>query len=255
MFFKFLTLNICHGGRPIKKMINFLKEEKPDVLVLQEVYDGKERFLVENFHSFDILKRESGFKYGSFSPLFSMIIKKQKVPQGNAIFSKFPIISSSLTYFDHQYGEFDFENWFELKDYSFVPSGLQHCKIEVDKTIFNVFNIHGIWGVDGKDNEERFKMGEIILKKIKNKQNVILAGDFNLNPDTQTVNSIERELKNVFKNKLKTTFNLKRKKVPGDWKNAVVDMIFVSKNVKVLEYHCPQADISDHLPLVCIFEI
>ena len=58
----------------------------------------------------------------------------------------------------------------------------------------------------------------------------------------------------MFKDELKTTFNMKRKTDPG-YAAAVVDMIFISKNIEVISHDCPQVDISDHLPLVCKFNI
>lgn len=36
---------------------------------------------------------------------------------------------------------------------------------------------------------------------------------------------------------------------------SVVDMIFVSKNIKVIDKNCPNIDITDHLPLICTLEI
>jgi endonuclease/exonuclease/phosphatase family metal-dependent hydrolase len=120
--------------------------------------------------------------------------------------------------------------------------------------ILNIFNIHGIWGLDSKDNERRLKMSKIIVDEIKNKENVILAGDFNVNPNTKTIENIELYLKNVFKDELKTTFNMKQKVGKG-YVTSVVDMIFVSKYINAIRHYCPDLDISDHLPMVCILEL
>ena len=97
-------------------------------------------------------------------------------------------------------------------------------------------------------------MSKIIRDQIKDKENVILAGDFNVRPDTKTIHNIEKVLKNVFKDELVTTFNMKRKTNPG-YATAVVDMIFISHNTAVVSHSCPPVDISDHLPLVCEFNI
>lgn len=47
---------------------------------------------------------------------------------------------------------------------------------------------------------------------------------------------------------------MKRKTTFG-YATAVVDMIFVSGDICVTSKSCPKVDISDHLPLVCEFEI
>jgi endonuclease/exonuclease/phosphatase family metal-dependent hydrolase len=99
-------------------------------------------------------------------------------------------------------------------------------------------------------------MGELIAEQVKDLENVILAGDFNLFPSTKTVELIEDHLKNVFKNELTTSFNMKQKTNPNtNYATSVVDMIFVSKNIKVIQHYCPQVDISDHLPLVSVIEL
>jgi endonuclease/exonuclease/phosphatase family metal-dependent hydrolase len=54
---------------------------------------------------------------------------------------------------------------------------------------------------------------------------------------------------------LTTTFNLKRKGSSGGWAKATVDKMFVSKNIKISEHYCPKADVSDHLPLVCVVDL
>jgi len=97
-------------------------------------------------------------------------------------------------------------------------------------------------------------MGGIIAQNIKDKENVILAGDFNVSPNTKTMEQVEKYLCNIFKNELTSTFNMKRKTKSG-YAAAVVDMIFISKNIKVINKKSPNIDISDHLPLVSTLEI
>ncbi|MBI3620307.1 hypothetical protein HY214_04160 [Candidatus Roizmanbacteria bacterium] len=92
-------------------------------------------------------------------------------------------------------------------------------------------------------------MSKVIIDEIKDKENIILAGDFNVKPKTKTITDIENYLVNVFKNELKSTFNMRQKTDPG-YATAVVDMIFVSRNFKVAKHSCPDIDVSDHLPLV-----
>jgi endonuclease/exonuclease/phosphatase family metal-dependent hydrolase len=250
---KLVALNTDHGGRPIEKLIDFLKKENAEILCLQEVYNGVDSQLENNFRSLRIFKEKLSYPYCSFFPTHAVIIHNKKAPSGNLILSKFPIIDSSFTFFNSYYQEFDFRGWFEKGDYRFVPKGLQEAIIDIDDKEINIFNIHGPWGFDGKDNQERFQALSIIEKKLENKKNIILAGDFNLNPQTQFVQRLEKKLINVFKNKIKTSFNIKRKKEKGDWENSIVDMVFVSKEIKIIDSYQPQVDISDHLPLVIKF--
>jgi endonuclease/exonuclease/phosphatase family metal-dependent hydrolase len=82
-------------------------------------------------------------------------------------------------------------------------------------------------------------------------------GDFNVQANTKTIKNIEKHMQNVFKEDLTTSFNLAHKdleKYPG-YETAVVDMFFVSKDVKVITKSVPDDDVSDHLPLLCEVEI
>ncbi|MEK7458162.1 MAG: endonuclease/exonuclease/phosphatase family protein [Patescibacteria group bacterium] len=143
------------------------------------------------------------------------------------------------------------------KDFSQHPKNMQCCEIYVGGTKLNVCNMHGLWELSGGDTPERLKMSEIIVQEVGNKRKVILAGDFNLRPNIQTVQNIEKHLANVFKDQLRTTFNLKRKdlkKFPG-YASTVVDMIFTSKDVSILSRGSPNVDVSDHMPLVVEFSV
>jgi len=187
-----------------------------------------------------------------------------KIEQGNTIFSRFPIKSTQVIFYDRLYND-KYEEKFE--NFPNTPRNLQQVVLGVKGKEVNIFNTQGIWGTDGEDNERRSNMINIIIEQIKGKQNVILAGDFNLKDSTQAVANIEKYLINIFKGEAKTSFNMKRKiksgvnfgfdrpeAVPG-YAQAVVDMIFSSSNIKVIKHKYAEVDISDHLPLVTILEI
>lgn len=253
MKIKILTLNIW-GGELLGNVINFIRKEDPDIVLLQEVNNGMDG-LNSKFRSLDILRKELGFPYCSFEPLFVGIRSGNKIPQGNAIFSRFPIKSSRAVFFDIPFRELKLESGNTQKpENQFIPMGMLKANIEIDKKDFNAYSVHGIWGFDGKDNARRLEMSETIVSEIKDKDNVILAGDFNLNPNTNTIKNIEVYLQNIFSNELTSTFNMKHKNIPG-YATAVVDMILVSKHFQVVNHYMPNVDVSDHMPLICEIEI
>ncbi len=230
-------------------ILEFLKKEKPDILAVQEAYNGRYFDLEKRLRSIDVLKGE--FSYEFFSPACIAVLKEGKFEAGNAIFSNLPIIETNTAFFEIPFGEVaNYET--PGSDFSLTPRNLQHAVIKAEDTNLNVFNTQGIWGKDSEDNERRLKMSEAIVKKIRNKENVILAGDFNVMPHTRTVFNIEQHLTSVFKDKVKTTFNLKQKSNPG-LADAAIDMVFVSNDLKIIDSYCSDVNVSDHLPLVCIF--
>ncbi|MBU0978209.1 endonuclease/exonuclease/phosphatase family protein [Patescibacteria group bacterium] len=250
MTIKFLTLNLLQGGLLMDNILNFLDQQQPDIIALQEVHNGTNPNLPANYRSIQILSQHLSRYKSFFKAGFLRQAPEGNIDQGNAIFSKFPI-KQKEAYFVN--GEYDLQpNIPPNRDWSTNPQIMQWAEIEVGDNNLNIFNLHGIWGKDGDDNPARHRMGQIILDQIKGKSNVILAGDFNLRPTTQVIKNIEQHLTNVFKDELVTTFNLQRKGPSADsgYATSVVDMIFVSPNLKIISHSCPQVDISDHLPLV-----
>lgn len=242
----YLSLNIWSGGTLFDNLLSFLKKENAGILALQEVYDGKNPLWERQFRSFHILQQELGFEYSSIAAHVIDLRHFGKVPQGNAIFSKFPIITEDVVFFDEPLGERSEET---ETDWSNWPCNLQHVIVGLGEKKLNVFNTHGPWGTHGGDTTRRLTMSGKIVEAIQGKEYVILSGDFNTRPNTKTIKQIEKYLINVFPSELPTTFNMKRKTDPG-YATSVVDMLFVSKSIQVLQKECSNVDVSDHLPLV-----
>lgn len=253
MKIKFITLNLWQGGNLLPQILEYVRGEDPDIIALQEVYDGIHVGLSDKYRTVEVFKQTKIFPYVFYSPAFLDTKPEGNISQGNAIFSKYPIIFGKTIFYDVPYGK-RYEN--RTDEYPFNPRNLQRVVVRLKNQDLHVFNTQGIWGLDGGDNERRLKMSEIIANEIKDKQNVILAGDFNLRPNTKTIQNIEKKLVNIFKDELKTTFNIKRKaKFMEGYSKAVVDMIFTSTSMHIIDHYCPEVDISDHLPLVILFEI
>ncbi len=256
MTIKFLTLNIWRNNKQVDNAVKFLQKENPDIINLQEVYNGTGNKIDKRFRTLEILKEKLDHEFHNFAPAFRDISEKERVDadSGNAVFSRFPIKAAQTIFFDSSYGVlYDPEE--KPEEFPNLPRLLQRVVVEFSNFALNIYNVHGPWNLRGeKDTEKRLKMSEIITKEVANKNKVILAGDFNVRPQTKTIKNIEVYLKNVFKNGLETTFNMKYKTDPG-YATAVVDMVFVSPDIQVVEYYCPQVDISDHLPLIAVFDI
>lgn len=248
MKIKYIALNIWQGNL-LDNAISFVKSENPDIISLNEVYNEQSENFKKNFRTFEILKKELKYKFYSFAPAF-FDLNRNKALQGNAVFSVFPIISEEVTFYDFPFGNFCLK---VKKDNEKIPRNIQHVVLKIKENEINVFNTHGIWGFNGKDNRRRLKMSNIIVNKIKDKKNVILSGDFNVLPNTKTIENIERYLTNVFKNELKTSFNMQYKE-KKEFSTSVVDMIFTSRIIKILDHYCPNVNVSDHLPLVSVLK-
>ncbi len=253
MKLKIITLNLFEGGVLMDNILSFLNRENADIIFLQEAYNSKDKNQPINFQTLTILKQNFPDYYFKFAPEGREILPNLKVEFGNLILSRIKITSHEAIFFDVPYDS-NFNKSQKNGDFSFDPQNLQKAKITIGHKTITLLNIHGIWGFDGLDNPRRLKMGSKIINSFKNEKNIILGGDFNLIPQTKTIARIEKYLVNIFKNELKTTFNMKYKTIPG-YNTAVVDMLFVSPQLKVVNHYCPSDDVSDHRPLVAMVQI
>lgn len=235
-------------------LLAYIHKEKPDILALQEVYDGTSPDLEKRFRTMKEFEKE----FGEFLPnnAFGATIFDTgvNIKWGNAIFSKFPIKTSKTIFFDLPYSNYNFT---EDPDPRLAAEGMLEGELDVNGKKVFVYSWHGVWDHHGGDTEKRQVMQEKICNSLKGKERIILAGDTNVNPDTNVVKNIIDELgvESIFGQSLKTTFNLKRKENKGNYDKSPVDMIFVSKNIKVLQSKMHEVDVSDHYPLEATLEI
>lgn len=253
MKIKCISLNLWDGGNLFPNILTFLKEHKDaDILILQEVYDSHDPGMVANFRSLDALREYITYPYEVFAPAMLDKLLIGKVELGNAILSKFPIVSSEVQFFSDPYRERDA---YDLTENPTAPRILQHATLDINGTTLDVYNLHGVWDLDGDNySERRKKMSEDIIATVQDKKYVLLAGDSNAKPTNPAIRNIEEHLTSVFGQDMKTTYNMRRKDNPG-YASAACDVMFVSPDIRVVEHDCPDVDISDHLPLIATIEI
>ncbi|MDB5166523.1 MAG: Endonuclease/exonuclease/phosphatase [Candidatus Saccharibacteria bacterium] len=247
MEIKVVCLNLWEGGNLFKGILQFLKEQDADILLLQEVYAGIDPSFPDNYRSMDVLQRELNYPHSDFAAAMLDRMPEGKVEGGNAVLSKFPILARDVVFFNEPYGERD---PFDSAQFPTTPRNLQHVQIDAAGTELNVYNTQGVWDLNGDNfSPQRKRMSEMMIQAVAGKPHVILAGDTNARPTNPAMVAVGEHLDNVFGHELATTFNMRRKSDPG-YASSVVDMIFVSHDITVTSKSCPDVDISDHLPLV-----
>ncbi len=254
MKIKVISLNIWCGGELFDEIVAFLKEQDADIVALQEVYNGNDSQLANKYQSMRRLQERLQYPHAAFVEAYRETIPKGKVPHGNAVFSKFPIINSSMIYLAEPMEE-DFEYQDISEHWPLLPAPLQQVTLDTSNGQLNIFNIHGVWDLDGDNySERRQRMSEVILAQIKGIPNVIVMGDTNAKASNPAMRNLEAYLKPVFGEELGTTFNLRHKTNPG-YATAAVDLMYVSPEITVVSKAAPPVDISDHLPLVVELDI
>ncbi len=252
MNIKVVCLNMWLGGKLFENIQPFIERENADILVLQEVHHAESLPPQQEWHAVGELAHILGYPKYAFAPASSVETSEGfRIQFGNAILSRLPITSATSVFYDVPY------NGMQTRvsgDYTREPRNLQHAKITAGDTTLHIFNTQGIWGFDGDDNERRLLMGDIIAEQVQDKQQALLMGDFNVLEGTKAIGKIEVHMKNIFKGELTTSFNMKHKN-GGGFGTAVVDMMFASPDIKILNHYSTSDNVSDHVPLVVEFEI
>ena len=258
---KLLDLNVGIKLDNTKQVLDFIKSENAEICTFQEAMNAVDDSCFEVFKSKnDIVKLEE-YKYNEFAPLFiadgitknNVVVRDfgGKAEQGSLIVSKYKIKEhyNQFYYNDYKY-EYD-ATYFREKDWC---RSIQNAILEIDGKEIQIINVHGIWNKDKIGDERTINQSKFILSKIRKDISVIVVGDFNLLPSTESIKILNSELINLIdKYDIKST----RPNFDDglDNGNIVCDYIFVNDKVKVNSFKVINTDISDHLPLLLDFDI
>jgi hypothetical protein len=139
-----------------------------------------------------------------------------------------------------------------LKDNLDTGLGL-YTQIERKEGIINVVNVHGVvLPVNKLDCPKRIEQSRELIGFLAGISGPkIIGGDFNLEPETESVKMFE---KHGYRNLIKE-FNVDTTRNHLSWdrypnKQLFADYLFVSPEVKIRSFTVPKNEISDHLPLV-----
>lgn len=126
-------------------------------------------------------------------------------------------------------------------------SNLQFAHLAYGDRKLVVCNFHGLWNGGPKtDTEERVKQSKkarAFLDMLSGQ--VVVCGDFNLIPDTESMRIFSRGMRNlVLENKITSTRSSHYAKP-----EKMADYILVTPDVRVAEFAVRKDEVSDHLPL------
>lgn len=240
---KIIQLNTW-GGRLGKQIIELLLREEADIVCLQEAIEmpGGYSFLFEDLEE---IKIHTNYQHCFFSPQFGYKIMKREARSGLAIMSNLPFLETYETFTRLQY-----INNFDLLDTDYNIRCLQHVKVAYKGQNINILNHHGHHIQEHKKgDEETQRQCKMIVDYIQKLQEpVVLCGDFNLTPDSKSIEQINNILINqVKKHDVLTT------RTPLTHKSEVCDYIFTSPKIKVTNFQVLDDVVSDHKALLVEF--
>lgn len=146
-----------------------------------------------------------------------------------------------------------------------LPFKTQHLQLTIGGKLLTICNVHGTaWPINKLDSEERLKQSQKIIDFANSQSGEkIITGDFNLFPNTKSIEMFEeRGFHNLVKDfHITSTRGTLVKQLHPEYGHTdqgfqeFADYTFVSSGIKVKNYTVPDLPISDHLPLMLEFEI
>lgn len=237
----------------------FIKEHAPttDVFMFQEIYNGTSDIPDKEGHHTKIFSEIEqilpDFK-GNFSNTMKNCVWKESgksidVPYGNATFVK----SGIQLHQNHSF-------YLPSAVNTFSQGKALVTELNFDGVEVTLCNVHGCAAPgDKRDCPERIRASQEIIEFMGQFDgHKIIAGDFNLFPDTKSIELFEEaQYRNlILDHKISTTRGTLLKQlhpeygIPPNAFQEFADYMFVSEGVQVVRFDVPDVPVSDHLPLI-----
>ena len=232
----FMSFNTQHCLNYLEQKIDFdimakaIKECGADIIGLNEMrdegpsdeYQAQTKIIAENLGYYHCFAKAIDFAGVN--------------PYGNALISKYPIISAEVVPVPEP----------EVRGYNgyYEDRCLLKAVIDVNGQEISVLVIH--FGLNPDEAENAVKAIVSNLPEGK----VVLMGDFNLPPESELLLPIKERLFDTAK-----LFNKEKLSYPSDAPYIKIDYIFTSSDIKVLSADIPEIIASDHRPHTATIEI
>lgn len=264
---KLLSLNVALFEENNDKLAPFIQAQDADILTLQEVTKRVDSSAKSELISKEGIDSSSpDLTYSFFAPVW-VLSKFEKnyfhgkdvfsfdlggnVEFGNYTKSKFHITKGQNIFVQNYFSYVtDWSKWPE-DDYR----GFQVTDLLIDGKDLRVINYHGIWSKDKKGTDKTKRACETIRDfGLEAKGALVICGDFNLFPDTESIEVLNEQFKNLC-NEYSILSTRPETNELSDLSRNVVDYLFVNDKVKVNHFEVLQSEVSDHLPLVMDFDL
>lgn len=255
---KLISFNIGLKINNSRQVARLLHQLDADFICLQEVIRHFEKTTFPKYRSKAEIDKvlADRYPYRFFGPqwISRKIFTNGKlhrdygglIEQGNYILSKYPILSAhNEHYFKHYSLEIDHTNFAQIDH----PRSVAIVKIKCGQKSFTLANVHGAYSTNKVDTSRSLKQSQYLINlKKRVKGPFILAGDFNVIPNTKSIRILNQHYGNMTK-KFSIITTLPGKKIMA------IDNYFINHKIKPLALQTYQTTISDHLPILFEFDL
>jgi endonuclease/exonuclease/phosphatase family metal-dependent hydrolase len=248
---KIITLNTW-GGRKKSAFLDFLKNNEADIFCFQEVFRGSdektEPLLAGSKDANINLYKDIATSLPNHIGIFTPLIGES---YGLAMFIKNDIpIAESGHIVLHENNHYTIESA-RVSDHT---RKLQWMKIKDGDRELCVSNVHGYWTAEGVDTKHSLIQSEKIRQFLSNSSlPTILCGDFNLMPQTKSIQIFSEDPTPLTNLPLVYNIEHTRTDLCGFPKKFLVDYIFTSPDIIAKRFAVLPDVVSDHAPLLMEF--
>ncbi len=243
---KIVSLNTW-GGKLYEPLVAFIKKESEttDIFCFQEIFSSPESHIEEKYRS-DLFARLCellpGFS-GFFAPMMDGYGMGGRVDYPISFGIAMFVRKSIHVKYHGDLFVYGTRN-LDTVDGDF-PRNVQYALIDDHGKDVWIMNFHGFHNEHKNDTDERLEQSRRLVEFVREKQNVVLCGDFNLKPDTRSITMISEAMRNLITEHNITTTRSEHYKKPDRF----ADFTFV-KGIDVKRFSVPQIVVSDHLPMI-----
>jgi len=225
---------------------DMVTKESPDIIALQEVFESDDA--LGFFPTLTELADNLKFHHRYHSPVYGIRFMASKPEFGNAIISNLAL-GDKQTHFTN----LEYKASISLKQDDYNVRNFQHVTInDQDGKQVHIINHHGYHVPLHKNgNDFTKKACQQIADYAKQLDGaVIITGDFNLLPDSGSIEIINEGFRNLTKE-----YGLQTTRTDLTHKTEPCDFIFVNEKIKVNNFYASEVVASDHQGLVLDFEV
>ncbi len=223
----------------IHNIAKFLDHNKADIICLQELTINFDK--QDNIHTPNFIAEKLG--YHAYFQEITFAGKELKL--ANAIFSKYPFISSRTVWINQEQGSGDYDD--ENRAYLEVVIELAGVKLTVG-------TVHMSYTHAFEPSKRKLQETDALVKAISNnKNNFILTGDFNAQPNSEVIRRIQECVVELGPDYSQNTWTTNPFSYNGFEANDLdyrLDYIFGTQDIKVKSANILATEASDHLPIL-----
>lgn len=249
---KLISLNTWGGRGGKEGLLDFFREHQDvDIFCLQEIWNGGEEM--------------RGVKAGgaplvgvitTLLPDIQAVLPDHRVffrPHFRDYYGLALFVKKDLSILEE--GEvyvYEEKGYISVEDPGNHARNIQYVTIETKNGPHTIINFHGLWNGKGKgDAEERLLQSANLIEFVKTLAHpFVVAGDFNLLPDTESLKALENfPLRNLIREYGITSTRTSLYTKPERF----ADYVLVSEGIEVSDFKVLPDEVSDHAPLFLEF--